>query len=38
MVGIIGDTAPSIVTDLAEWHIGGTDKTVRETASTNRNT
>ena len=38
MVGIIGDRAAGIVADLAEWHIGRTDKTVRETASTNRNT
>jgi hypothetical protein len=37
MVGIIGDTATSIVADLAEWHIGGTDKTVRKTAFTNGN-
>jgi thiosulfate reductase cytochrome b subunit len=37
MVGIIGDTAASIVADLAEWHIGGTDKTVRKTAFTNGN-
>ena len=37
MVGIIGDRKTGIIADLAEWHIGGTDKTVRKTALTDRN-
>jgi hypothetical protein len=34
MVGVIGDRQTGIITDFAEWHIGGTDKTIGKFAST----
>jgi hypothetical protein len=37
MVGIIGDRKTSIIADLAERCIGGTDMTVGKTALTGRN-
>jgi hypothetical protein len=37
MVGIIGDRKTSIIADLAERCIGGTDMTIGETALTGRN-
>jgi hypothetical protein len=37
MVGVVSDRKTSIVTDLAEWHIGGTDPTVGKFALTSGN-
>ena len=34
MVGVIGDRQTGIIADFAEWHIGGTDKTIGKFAST----
>jgi hypothetical protein len=37
MVGIVGDRKTSIVANLAEWCIGGTDPPIRKFAFRNRN-
>jgi hypothetical protein len=37
MIGIFSDRKTGIIAHLAEWHIGGTDITVRETALTGGN-